>query len=230
MPFSACMQMRAPRSRATLHRAEDLPVVDVEDAGVGHEELEGRDPLVAMLAHLLEGAVVHVGHDHVEAVVDRRPCPRPWRARRRGPCGARSPSAGWRSRRWWWCRRGPRRWCPSRSRRTRWCRRRACRGACGRRCRRGGRTCPRRRSDVGLPKAARCEGWVRATMTPPSIQTSAAKVSTAVTTVPFLMSVRLCHGMLTGPSRGGRTRRGGDRGRTATRGGPPRSGRGRGRR
>jgi hypothetical protein len=29
-----------------LHGAEDLPVVDEEDAGVGHEELEARDPLV----------------------------------------------------------------------------------------------------------------------------------------------------------------------------------------
>jgi hypothetical protein len=44
---------------------------------------------------------------------------------------------------------------------------------------------------IGLAEAARCEGWVSATMRSPSIQTSAPKVSLAVTTVPFLMSVRV---------------------------------------
>ena len=40
MPFSACMQMSAPISPARCMRAEDLPVVDEEDARVGHEQLE----------------------------------------------------------------------------------------------------------------------------------------------------------------------------------------------
>ncbi len=53
-----------------LHRPEDLAVVRVEDAGVGHEQLEAGDPLVDDRLHLLEGRVVDVADDHVEAVVD----------------------------------------------------------------------------------------------------------------------------------------------------------------
>lgn len=53
-----------------LHGAEDLPVVAVEDAGVGHEELERGDALRDQQVHLLERRLVHVGEDHVERVVD----------------------------------------------------------------------------------------------------------------------------------------------------------------
>src|SRR5690606_9947492 len=53
-----------------LHGAQDLPVVAVEDARVGHELLEAGDPFVHQEIHLLERVVVHVGDDHVEAVVD----------------------------------------------------------------------------------------------------------------------------------------------------------------
>src|SRR5689334_5626907 len=46
-------------------------------------------------------------------------------------------------------------------------------------------------STAPSPSAARCDAWVMATILSPSIQTSAAKVSDAVTTVPSLMSVRM---------------------------------------
>lgn len=55
---------------AALHGAQDLPVVAVEDARVGHEQLEGRDALPHQEVHLLEGALVDVREDHVEGVVD----------------------------------------------------------------------------------------------------------------------------------------------------------------
>lgn len=54
-----------------LHGAQDLAVVAVEDARVGHELLEGGDALLHQQVHLLERVLVHVRHDHVEAVVDR---------------------------------------------------------------------------------------------------------------------------------------------------------------
>jgi hypothetical protein len=57
--------------RGRLHRADDLPVVAVEHAGVGHEQLEARDPLVDQLVHRLERVVVHAADDLVEPVVDR---------------------------------------------------------------------------------------------------------------------------------------------------------------
>ena len=56
---------------ALLQRAQHLPVVGVEHAGVGHEQLEAGDALADQPLHLLQRALVDVGHDHVEAVVDR---------------------------------------------------------------------------------------------------------------------------------------------------------------
>ena len=55
--------------RGLLHRPEDRPVVAVEDARVGREELEVRHALGDELVHLRERRVVDVAHDHVEAVV-----------------------------------------------------------------------------------------------------------------------------------------------------------------
>jgi hypothetical protein len=52
-----------------LHRPKDRPVVTVEDARIGREELEVGDALGDELVHLLERVVVDVAHDHVEAVV-----------------------------------------------------------------------------------------------------------------------------------------------------------------
>jgi hypothetical protein len=52
-----------------LHRAEDRPVVAVEDAGVGREELEVGHSLGHEVVHLGERVVVDVAHDHVEPVV-----------------------------------------------------------------------------------------------------------------------------------------------------------------
>ena len=54
-----------------LHGEQDLAVGRVEHARVGHEHLEAGDPGADARFHLLERAVVHVRHDHVEAVVDR---------------------------------------------------------------------------------------------------------------------------------------------------------------
>ncbi len=53
-----------------LHGPEDLGVVAVEDARVGHEQLEAGDSLGDEAVHLLEGSVVDVAQDHVEGVVD----------------------------------------------------------------------------------------------------------------------------------------------------------------
>ena len=76
-------------------------------------------------------ARAEVGDDHVQAVIDGGACLRPFstRCRARRACGCRAP--GWRNRRWWWCRRTPRRACRFRNRRATWCRRRACRDGCG---------------------------------------------------------------------------------------------------
>jgi hypothetical protein len=60
-----------PFSRRLLHRAQDLAVVGVEDARVGHEQLEAGDALVGdELVHRLERVVVDAAEDHVERVVD----------------------------------------------------------------------------------------------------------------------------------------------------------------
>ena len=55
--------------RGLLHRPEDRPVVAVEDARVGREQLEVGHALGDERVHLLERVVVDVAHDHVEAVV-----------------------------------------------------------------------------------------------------------------------------------------------------------------
>lgn len=54
-----------------LHGAQDLAVVGVEDARVGHELLEAGHALLDQEVHLLQRLLVDVGDDHVEAVVDR---------------------------------------------------------------------------------------------------------------------------------------------------------------
>ena len=54
-----------------LHRLEDLRVVGVEDARVGHEQLEAGDALVDQRVHRLERVLVDAADDLVEAVVDR---------------------------------------------------------------------------------------------------------------------------------------------------------------
>ena len=52
-------------------RSEDRGVVHHEDARVGHEQLERRDPLVLdHLVHLARDLVRQLPHDHVEGVVD----------------------------------------------------------------------------------------------------------------------------------------------------------------
>ena len=51
-------------------RAIERAVVDVEHAGIGHEQLVGGDTLVSELAHLGQALVWHVGDDHVERVID----------------------------------------------------------------------------------------------------------------------------------------------------------------
>ena len=53
-----------------LHGPEDLTVVGVEHPRVGHEQLEGGDPVVDHRRHLFERSLVDVADDHVEAVVD----------------------------------------------------------------------------------------------------------------------------------------------------------------
>ena len=46
MPFSACIMIVAPFVARLLHGPQDLAVGRVEDARVGHEELEARHALV----------------------------------------------------------------------------------------------------------------------------------------------------------------------------------------
>ena len=53
-----------------LHGPQDLAVVAVEEARVGHEQLEAGDPLVDQRVHLLQRRLVDASHDHVEGVVD----------------------------------------------------------------------------------------------------------------------------------------------------------------
>ena len=52
-----------------LHRPEDRPIVAVEDARVGGEQLEVGHALGDQPVHLGQRPVVDVAHDHVEAVV-----------------------------------------------------------------------------------------------------------------------------------------------------------------
>ncbi len=65
------MRISAAGLRALLEGAQHLAVVAVEHARVGHEQLEAGDALADERLHLLERALVDVGHDHVERVVDR---------------------------------------------------------------------------------------------------------------------------------------------------------------
>ena len=54
-----------------LHRLQDLTIVAVEHAGVGHEQLEAADALVlGEVLHRLQRLVVDAADDLVEAVVD----------------------------------------------------------------------------------------------------------------------------------------------------------------
>jgi hypothetical protein len=55
--------------RGLLHGPKDRPVVAVEHARIGREQLEVRHTLRDELVHLGERRVVDVAHDHVEAVV-----------------------------------------------------------------------------------------------------------------------------------------------------------------
>ncbi len=60
-----------PGLAGVLHRPQDLPVVGVEHARVGHEQLEAGDPFVVdEVRHRLEGVLVDAADDLVEAVVD----------------------------------------------------------------------------------------------------------------------------------------------------------------
>ena len=52
-----------------LHGPQYLAVVAIEDAWVGHEQLETGDALVYQRIHLLESRFVYAAHDHVEGVV-----------------------------------------------------------------------------------------------------------------------------------------------------------------
>ena len=62
---------RRPALARGLHGPQDLAVVAVEDAGVGHEQLEAGDALVlGEVLHGLERLVVDAADDLVEAVVD----------------------------------------------------------------------------------------------------------------------------------------------------------------
>ena len=56
--------------RGAAQGSEYRRVVEHEDAGVGHEQLEGRNALFDQCVHLLENRVVDLANDHVEAVVD----------------------------------------------------------------------------------------------------------------------------------------------------------------
>ncbi len=61
----------APDSPAFCSAAQDLSVVGIEHAGVGHEQLEAGDPLVVdEVGHRLQGVLVDSADDLVEAVVD----------------------------------------------------------------------------------------------------------------------------------------------------------------
>ena len=71
-PFSACMQMVPPFLPGPQQRPEDARVVQHEDAGVGHEQLERRDALADERVHLLFHLIGQLGDDHVEPVVDGR--------------------------------------------------------------------------------------------------------------------------------------------------------------
>ena len=60
-----------PRVGGDLHRFQDLGIVRVEDAGVGHEQLVARDAFVNEGRQERERFVVDAADDLVEPVVDR---------------------------------------------------------------------------------------------------------------------------------------------------------------
>ena len=141
----------------------------------------------------LFGLIVQVGHDHVEAVVDGRLAfgllhPRfPRVVQRLAPVLDREVDDRRRA-----AERG-RAACRSRSRRPTSCRQTACRGACGRRCRPAARTCRSRRSSCRPACRARCRSTA---IFSSSTSTSPLYWSTAVTTVPFLISVRMSSALI----------------------------------
>ncbi len=51
-------------------RLEDAPIVEHEDAAIRHEQLERCNALADQRVHLAFHLIVHVRHDHVEAIVD----------------------------------------------------------------------------------------------------------------------------------------------------------------
>ena len=189
--------------RGLLHRPEDRPVVAVEDARVGGEELEVRDALGDQRVHLLERVVVDVAHDHVEAVVGDGVALGLGHPRVEALAQRRPLAPGPRSRRSRSSRRTPRR--ASRSRRCPWrtSRRTAAPCACGRRCRPGSRTCrsrrwSRRRSRRGPACRRR---WRRSSRRRRGRRR--AYEPSAVTMVPLVMSVRIGPSWATGVGRSG---------------------------
>ena len=70
-PFSACIMIVRAVVAGALHGEQDLVVGRVEDARVGHEQLEAGDALADELVHGLEGVLVDPAEDLVEPVVDR---------------------------------------------------------------------------------------------------------------------------------------------------------------
>ena len=127
--------------RGAAERLENGRVVHHQHARIRHEQLEAGHAFAHHVVHVFQAGFAQVGDDHVQAVVDAwrglRPSSTTYRARRACAC----PSAGWRNRSAWWCRRMPRRACRFQNRRSKWCRRRACPDACGRRSRRAESAC-----------------------------------------------------------------------------------------
>src|SRR5437762_528048 len=52
----------------SAHRPEDCGVVEHEDTGIGHEQLERGDPFLDKRVHLGKPVVVQLAYDNVEAV------------------------------------------------------------------------------------------------------------------------------------------------------------------
>ena len=56
--------------RGLPHRLENRGIIDHQDVGIGHEQLEAGHTLAHHVVHVFEPRVAKVGHDHVQAVVD----------------------------------------------------------------------------------------------------------------------------------------------------------------
>ena len=110
------MQISAPFFAVWRQRLEDGGIIHHQHVGIGHEQLEAGHAFAHHVVHVFEAGLAQIGDDHVQPVVDARPCPRPssTRCRARRACACRAP--GWRNRRWWWCRRTPPRACRFRNR------------------------------------------------------------------------------------------------------------------